>query len=103
MGWENRNGRLYFYRKRRDGKRVVSEYVGTGLVAELSWALDGEEKHNANLKRIERDQRRQAVKMIDDNAAQVEKYTKIITRACLLLADYHAPKRQWRKVRNGKK
>jgi len=30
MGWEERRGRKYFYRKRRNGGRVVSEYLGAG-------------------------------------------------------------------------
>ena len=30
MAWEERNGNQYYYRKRRQGNRVVSEYVGKG-------------------------------------------------------------------------
>ena len=36
MGWEYRGGNRYFYNARRVGRRVVKEYVGGGLVAELS-------------------------------------------------------------------
>lgn len=36
MGWEYRAGRKYYYRKRREDGRVVSEYVGAGPLAELT-------------------------------------------------------------------
>lgn len=35
MALENRNGNLYYYRKRREGNRVISEYVGGGEVGLL--------------------------------------------------------------------
>ena len=35
MGWETRGNGKYYYRKRRIGDKVVSEYVGTGPGAEL--------------------------------------------------------------------
>ncbi len=40
MGWEERNGRLYYYEKRREGRRVVSQYVGTGTFAEACAVLN---------------------------------------------------------------
>jgi hypothetical protein len=36
MGLEQRKGKLYYYEKRRVGRRVVSEYVGGGLLALLA-------------------------------------------------------------------
>lgn len=40
MGFENRNGKRYYYRKVRDGNRVKSEYVGTGEYADMLAQLD---------------------------------------------------------------
>ena len=34
MAWEVRNRRKYYYRKRREGNRVIFEYLGGGLEAE---------------------------------------------------------------------
>lgn len=43
MAWEQRNGRSYYYAKRREGKKVVSVYLGRGTLAELAeeTVLDG--------------------------------------------------------------
>ena len=53
MAWEDRNGRLYYYRKRREGKRVVSEYVGNGFAGMMAEELDGEDRQKAEQKRRE--------------------------------------------------
>jgi len=34
MAWETRGGHSYYYRKKRMGNKVLSEYVGKGLVAQ---------------------------------------------------------------------
>ena len=34
MGWEIRGGKRYYYRKQREGGRVVSVYLGAGATAE---------------------------------------------------------------------
>ena len=40
MGWETRSGHTYYYRKARQGRRVVSTYCGRGEVAALFAELD---------------------------------------------------------------
>src|SRR5215216_473787 len=40
MGWEERRGRLYYYRSVREGKRVRKEYVGGGALGQLIAQLD---------------------------------------------------------------
>lgn len=41
MAWEKRShGGMYYVRKRRDGGRVVSQYLGAGQMARLAAELD---------------------------------------------------------------
>ena len=40
MGWEDRNGRSYYYRKERTGGRVRSVYVGNSQMAHGLVMLD---------------------------------------------------------------
>ena len=40
MALEKRNGNYYYYKKERDGKRVVSKYYGKGELAFLIAQMD---------------------------------------------------------------
>ena len=100
MAWEYRGNRLYYYHKKRMGQRVVSEYVGTGLAGEIAEIFDGENRREAEHKRRELRKQLASAQAIDSQVSQVDKYTRTIAQACLLLAGYHAHKGQWRKLRN---
>ena len=52
MGWEDRNGRSYYYRKERDGTRVKSVYVGRGETAGLIAQFEGMQSDEREEKRI---------------------------------------------------
>jgi hypothetical protein len=102
MGIETRrNGNLYYYRKRRAGGKVVSEYVGKSEVVQFQAAL--KDRHNR-----EREQERQITRAaniaeIDVQLDQLEKRLKVRISSSLLLAGFHRHKRQWRKRRDGSK
>ena len=99
MAWENRNGNWYYYRKRREGRRVISEYVGAGSAGKLAEMFDGEDLQEAAYKRRELLKIKQKELAMDDQVKEVDRRTRAILRACLLLAGYHAHKGQWRKRR----
>lgn len=101
MGWEYRGNRLYYYRKCRKGKRVVSEYMGSGLAGEIAELFDEEERQEIEYKRRELRKEKASIQAIGNQVGEVEKFTGVVTRACLLLAGYHAHKGQWRKMKNG--
>ena len=52
MGWENRKDRRYYYRKLREGDRVVSDYVGSGPLAELIALQDEDARLIEEWKRV---------------------------------------------------
>ena len=99
MGWETRNGKRYYYRKRWVNGRPVSEYVGAGMSATWAEALDGIERYErqeaaAEWRRVVEAERRAARAL-----ARVDVVTSTLTAVVLIVNGYHAHKRQWRKQR----
>ena len=100
MGIETRHdGKLYYYRKRREGDRVVSEYVGGGVVADL-------EQKRAEIARARREAEREQLKAAKMSMAEIDKALNefghtvdTLMAAELLLNGYHQHKRQWRRRR----
>ena len=101
MGWENRNGREYYYQKRRIGGCVVSEYVGAGWLADAAATLDDISRQEREIERAAwREEEAQTQALLSD-FNQVEDLARVITRASMLLSGYHPHKGQWRKKRVG--
>lgn len=96
---ERRNGNVYYYRKRREGDRVVSEYVGAGSVASL---VEYQEKHD-RLRRDAaqlRDKRARArIEDLDRQIDELGEAVDLLATADLLAKGYHRHKRQWRRRR----
>jgi hypothetical protein len=99
VAWEDRGNRQYYYRKRRIGNRVVSEYVGAGLRAELTAEEDMLEREHRKRERQEWNELKSEVQALDRELDSVGDLTRCLTRASLLLAGYHPHKGQWRKKR----
>jgi len=102
MGWEDRNGKQYYYRKRRDGRRVVSVYIGCGFMGEFAEDMDIIDRGENQQARELWQATKQSADAIASQARQVEKVTQAMTRAAFMLAGYHTHKRQWRKRRDGR-
>ena len=93
MAWESRHrSHQYYYRKRRIGSRVVSEYVGAGSAAMLLAELDQVVREGAQEKR--REQLR--VQEQDLEIDQTLNLTFDLAKAALLLAGCHTHKGEWR-------
>jgi DNA-binding GntR family transcriptional regulator len=99
MAWEERNGNRYYYRKRRQGKQVISEYVGSRYAGELAEIFDAEDRQTAEYNRRDLRKQQQQAAALDAEASEIEQFTRAYTRACLLLVGYHTHKGQWRKAR----
>jgi hypothetical protein len=101
MGFEARhgNGKLYYYKKRREGERVISEYVGSGELAEIIDLTTRLEQNRKQQQRAEvRAQQASADRinsLVDSHAAMVDK----LIEAQLFALGYHKHNRQWRRRR----
>lgn len=102
MAWETRGNNSYYYRKKRVGGKVVSEYVGKGLLAQEIASMDLAERHERN-KEVEVIKKESTeLKLLAHQAAQVTSFIKQILEGVLIATGFHKHKGQWRKVRNGK-
>ena len=97
MAWERRGNGLYYYQKKRDGDRVVSEYVGTGAAADLIADDRAKRKQQRAAWRRERD----AELEIDREIGDLVDVVKTLTAAALLATGHHTHRGQWRKRRHG--
>ena len=101
MGWERRSrGGLYYTRSRRVGGRVVREYVGTGLAAELAARLDAAERGRRGARAAAGRAERERLDAADATLAELSAVADALARSALLLAGYHRHDRgEWRRRR----
>lgn len=92
MGWESRGGRDYYYRKRRRGGRVVSEYVGAGDFATLAALLDEEDRDEAAECREQRRADRELERRLDELIRQAKDEAGAYLRGL----GFYQHKRAWR-------
>jgi len=101
MGMEQRGSRFYFYEKRRVGSRVVSKYIGGGLLATLAAETSNEARQERDQRRREKRKLRDEEKQIDRQLNEQGRILAALTGQCLRLAGFHQHKGQWRKKRRG--
>jgi len=100
MGWERRGNNRYYYRKCREGDRVISEYVGSGPLAQLASTLDNLTRQEQSLQREQMQREREAIRALDTEVDDVCAIMRVFTYAALLVAGYHTHRGQWRQKRN---
>jgi hypothetical protein len=105
MGVEARHkaGKLYYYRKRREGDRVVSEYVGGGLVVDLQQKRAEIDKAIREGQAMQLKLERLTAKQIDHALNEFSDLVDTVTKAVLISMGYHQHHRQWRRRRDGGK
>lgn len=95
MAVERRGNNLYYYHKRREGDRVVSEYAGKGEVVDF-WQYIAESRQQEQVAI-------QQVRRIDANLeAKINQYCRavdLMVKAELIAMGYHQHKGQWRRRR----
>jgi hypothetical protein len=98
MGWETRGDQRYYYRKVRRGRRVVSEYMGSGDAAGLMAMLDAESQ---DARQATQAQQRQA-EALDAQVSEALDLAAVLANGILLLSGCHTHKRQWRRLRRSR-
>lgn len=77
----------------------MSQYVGSGIIAELLAHEDQVERAKQEAEREAWNETKREVQELDLELDQVEGLIRALTRATLLDAGYHPHKGQWRKKR----
>ena len=102
MGWETRQGGgRYYTRSRREGGRIVREYIGIGRAAELAVLLGEREREERKAARAEGRERRAQIEAADYLTDALCRGADALAQAALLAAGYHQHDRGvWRKRRD---
>lgn len=101
MAWEHRGNETYYYRSRKTGGRVVKEYFGGGLRAQLAALEDAERKRERVEGEIRLQQDREATDAAVAAHEALSRATDALMFSALTAAGYHRHDRgQWRKRRD---
>ncbi len=96
MAWKNG----YFYRNKRIGGKVVSEYLGNDLYAHLVQLQDDEKRQDAQEQRQAWQATVDADKALDAQLDDITALVNAYAGAVLLVNGYHvSANRVWRKKR----
>jgi hypothetical protein len=99
MAWEQRSDRRYYYRKVRRGGRVVSEYLGGGLIAQCAANLLSEEREEREAERQAGRERRAELEAIDRGLDEMVRQARQLAADALVAAGYHRHGGEWRRRR----
>jgi hypothetical protein len=99
--WEKRErGGLYYTRSRKEGGRVVREYVGSGPSGELASRIDAEKRQLHQKESAARKHERQCLEALMEPVEELCEAAEVIAHAALLASGYHQHNRgEWRKKR----
>jgi hypothetical protein len=96
--WERRErGGLYYTRSRKEGGRVVREYVGGGILGELAARMDAEERRRRQEEATAWREERKSLEALDAPVEELYRVTEILSRAVFVAAGYRQHNRgEWR-------
>jgi hypothetical protein len=100
VAWERRErGGRYYTRSRREGGRVVREYVGGGLAGELAAEEDRIRRELAEKQREREKEEMERLKALAAPVLEVSEAAEILAHAHLIAAGYHRHKGEYRRAR----
>ena len=98
MGWDH--GGRYYTRSRREGGRVVREYVGGGIAGQLAARFDALQREEREAERATAKAARDAVVALDAPLEELDELAALLAEAALVAAGYRRHHRgDWRKTR----
>jgi hypothetical protein len=100
MAWEERFGRRYFYRSKRDGNTVKKVYLGCQAVAKQAAEKDATAKAKQAAQNVELAELEAKLASVDQLAAEAQQGVDILTEGTLLALEFHEHRGTWRKHRN---
>lgn len=100
MAWETRGNNIYYYRKRRVGCRVISEYIGRGAIAQEIAFMDLETKEERLEKSRRVEQQLGEFSLFENQVTQVSLLVDRIVGGFLVISGFHKRKGQWRRRRD---
>jgi hypothetical protein len=93
-------GGPYYTRSRREGGRVVREYIGSGPVAELVAEADRAAREEREAAAMRERREREKLEALAAPVLELSDAADILARAHLIAAGYHRHKGEWRRARN---
>jgi hypothetical protein len=100
MGWLVVGHKRYYYRYHRVGKKIVSEYVGTGAYAEQEAANDQRRIAERKAQRLAHKAELARIQGIENQVKSFDDLADLVARASLVAAGYRqhdrGPWRKWR-------
>ena len=102
MSWETRNGqgRRYYTRSRREGGKIVREYLGIRKIAAIAARMDALERQKRELEAAAQRQLEAEEDALDAAVAAACHSIELLAQAALIAAGYRQHHRgEWRKTR----
>ena len=96
--WERRErGGLYFTRSRKEGRRVIREYVGGGILGELAAQMDALERERREEQAARWKQEQDELDALEAPVEELSEASDLLVRADLLASGYRQHNRgEWR-------
>ena len=102
MGWKRRGNQWYLYRSRRQNGRVVTDYLGTGAVAEAAARLDALERSERQAAKLAARQEFEEYERIDLAVSEFCTAAEDLTAAALVMAGCYCHQSEWRRRRESR-
>ena len=98
MALEFRNGRPYYYRNRRQGRKVVRQYVASGHLALVAAEQDARQREQRRAREAAEEHRRSEYEAARGPLLDLVAEAETLSHAVLIDAGYHRQNRgPWRR------